>query len=314
MSKLLSIADAKSLVKSVHGNSFELPDFETEYKTNMSMVTIVCPIHGEAIVKFYGLTYSKTGCPKCSSLRAIISRKHDREYGLQEMVRFYTYIKSLSSKPLMPVFETIIHNAELHKLYVKYLDSIKSDNVHPLDLKVPATQEVGVNVDDEVSPINQSVNTSMQNMYKSVIEAFIMNINAINLGTVSDFVFTNTGVSNSIKMTTSDNKIINLSIVASDKAITRTRSRMAVTPDSSPLEKVVVDCFNQYLDKAILTCELTTEYVESNINNFIARIPDIMTFINHNCGGEINVDMIKQSVVTVVNSIYNKNFFFGFSF
>ena len=90
-------------IKSTHGDSFELPYFEKEYvrlNNRPRKITITCPIHGNLLINLYSLINNNTGCSKCSTLRAHISRDNNREYGLSEMIKFYEYIKSLPEKPV----------------------------------------------------------------------------------------------------------------------------------------------------------------------------------------------------------------------
>lgn len=96
----------------IHGESFEYPYLNMEYRNSSSQITMVCPIHGSISKTIGSIINGKTGCPKCASLRRVISRCSNKDLARAEMIRFYSYIKqhlgdSLKSSIIKPDYNKI---------------------------------------------------------------------------------------------------------------------------------------------------------------------------------------------------------------
>lgn len=55
----------KESIKRVHGDKYQYPYLDSEYKTNKSKLTIICPIHGEFKQSYNKHISRQQGCPYC---------------------------------------------------------------------------------------------------------------------------------------------------------------------------------------------------------------------------------------------------------
>lgn len=83
-------------LRSVLGDSFTYPKLADEYKMLKSIITVVCPIHGDFNTSVSSLIHCKTLCPKCSQVRRLLSDRQNQKFAYLEMKRLYAFVNKLS--------------------------------------------------------------------------------------------------------------------------------------------------------------------------------------------------------------------------
>lgn len=75
--------------------SFVFPYFMDEYRDSRSLITAVCPIHGEFKSKYYRIL-GKSGCPHgaCMSKKKQLTTKHGKDVSFEMMVSYYLSVKT----------------------------------------------------------------------------------------------------------------------------------------------------------------------------------------------------------------------------
>ena len=114
----LSINIVKQRIKKIFNRAFDFPHIDTEYKNTLSMVTMVCPIHGQQQKMIKALIYSKTGCVYCRRLKRTISMFMGKRFSNKEMISFYEFIKD-NNIPI-PADPTRVNYQKLATLYNKF--------------------------------------------------------------------------------------------------------------------------------------------------------------------------------------------------
>ena len=102
-----TLEEINEKISTIFEDSYKFPHIETEYVSTRSIITAICPIHGEFKVKLKDILTSKTGCQKCAPERSRLSRKHGQEESLKMMIKTYTTInKRASVKPSKTVIRS----------------------------------------------------------------------------------------------------------------------------------------------------------------------------------------------------------------
>lgn len=87
-----SVSEVSARLNEIHGDKYEFPYIESEFNDFKSIITLVCPIHGEVKVSIGSLLYSKCWCSKCKGFRIRLSIKYGREIANRELIKLYKYI------------------------------------------------------------------------------------------------------------------------------------------------------------------------------------------------------------------------------
>ena len=80
-------------INSIHNHVFDFPYILKEYTGTDSVLTGICPIHGEFKTTFKYLYNDKKGCGKCRGKRSVFGRVYGKENGLIQMVKYYHQIR-----------------------------------------------------------------------------------------------------------------------------------------------------------------------------------------------------------------------------
>lgn len=93
--KIIPLKIVLERIKENHGNKFLYPYIENEYKDSNSLITIICPVHGEFKQSVVSHTVQNFGCKKCGynsrrhTLEQVINsfkKKHNDHYDYSKVV------------------------------------------------------------------------------------------------------------------------------------------------------------------------------------------------------------------------------------
>lgn len=100
MCRYVSAEEFRERLYKVFGDGYKYPFLEKEFVSTKSTITAVCPIHGTFRKKAADIAYSKTGCIRCSPIRAYYARRHGvgTSSVLKFMRNFYAYIDEKREK------------------------------------------------------------------------------------------------------------------------------------------------------------------------------------------------------------------------
>lgn len=75
----------KNEINKIHGDKYQYPYLEQEYKTNKSKITIICPKHGKFQQSYNKHVNQQQGCPSCSESH---NEKFIVEYLTNKLIKF----------------------------------------------------------------------------------------------------------------------------------------------------------------------------------------------------------------------------------
>lgn len=116
-------------VKEIHCNKYDYS--KTIYIGSEKKVIIICPIHGEFIVRASSHLHQKTGCVKCANTKVSIDFRSDTITFLKKAKHAhgdrydYSYVEYLDSKTKIAIYCKKLHHGIFYQVPSSHINSIR---------------------------------------------------------------------------------------------------------------------------------------------------------------------------------------------